>query len=37
MTAVIGLLIDSLARNDELAAQAMAAARPVVVAQAQPR
>jgi hypothetical protein len=37
ITVAIGLLIDSLARHYYVAAQASAAAGPVVVAQAQPR
>jgi hypothetical protein len=36
-TVVIGLLIDSLARNYHEQAEALAAARPVIVAHAQPR
>jgi len=36
-TVAIGLLIDSLARHYDQAAEASAAAHPVVVAQAQPR
>lgn len=37
VTVLIGQSIDSLARHYQWAAEAMAAARPVVVAHAQPR